>query len=118
MEADHYEIVETEAFLKVKKHYSRKYQSVPKDVELFKKVLLARPDDGNTLLANSNPATRYLRKSRMACTSLGRGQSGSFRVFYIQDTTARTLTLLIFALRSEEHDVDYAKLGAILKGMQ
>jgi len=115
MEQDRYEITEERAFLKQKKDYSKKYPSLPKDVALFGKVVIARPDDGKILKSGGSPARLHLRKSRMVCKSLGRGKSGGFRVFYVQDILKRKLHLIAMALRSEERSVDYKELEGYLE---
>lgn len=115
MEQDRYEIIEERVFLKQKKGYSKKYPSLPKDVKLFRKVVAVRPDDGKILKSDGNPARLHLRKSRMVCKSLGKGKSGGFRVFYIQDILKRELHLVAMVPRSKEKNVDYKELGEYLK---
>lgn len=110
-----YQIIEAPSFQKQKKDYNKKYLSIEKDVEVFKKVLLVRPDDGAPLKSDGNPPRLYLRKSRMGCRSLGRGQSGSFRVFYIQDLLKKEIHLLVMARRDDENKVDYRELYKYLE---
>lgn len=115
MESEHYEIIEEYTFLKQKKSYSKRYRSLPGDIKLFKRVVMARPDDGKILMSDGSPARLHVRKSRMACKSLGKGKSSSFRVFYVQDVLKKKLYLLAMVPRSEEGEVNYKELEKYLE---
>jgi len=68
-----YEIVTTDYFDKQVKTLSKKYRSLPNDLDVFKKELLKNPLIGDDLGNNT-------RKVRMAIASKNKGKSGGARV--------------------------------------
>ncbi|MFH1694413.1 MAG: hypothetical protein ABH880_01505 [Patescibacteria group bacterium] len=117
-EHDEYKVLEDAGFTKDKKKCSKKYQSVSTDVSLLKDVLRVSPDDGSLLnsCGGENPKA-HLRKSRMKCKSLGKGESAGFRVFYIQNIETKEVYLLAMVIKAKECEVSFNDLRKILKSV-
>ena len=68
-----YKTEATDIFDRDIKRLSKKYRSLPDDLEVFKKELLENPTMGDDL-------GNQMRKMRMAIASKGKGKSGGARV--------------------------------------
>ncbi len=110
MDQNHYEIIEDEGFLKDKEKYSRKYPSLiddpdKNDIERYKKVLRANPNDGRLRKTISEGV--FLYKSDIFCKSLGKGQRGGMQVWFVRSVSKMKIYLVLMYPKSDEsaHEV-------------
>jgi len=88
----------TDLFDREVKRLSKKYHSLPDDLENFKKELLENPTMGDKI-------SNDVRKVRMAIASKGKGKSGGARVItctILIDTHSSTIYLLTIYDKSEQ----------------
>ena len=89
------------------KRLSKKYHSMKKDLQEFKKSLIGNPYQGSSL-------GRGVRKVRMAIASKGKGKSGGARVITYVKVVSKTIFLVEVYLKSEYTSVDEVAIIAKL----
>lgn len=100
----------TSIFEKYFKRYSKKYRSLPEDIEALSKILIQNPTIGTNLGNN-------IYKIRLSSKSKNKGKSGGFRVItYLvtQKNDNYEVNLIIIYDKSDIKDIPKQKLLKIV----
>jgi hypothetical protein len=106
-----FEIITTPTFDKEFKRLKKKYNSLPKDLEVFEKELLENTNIGIDLGGN-------IRKVRVAVKSKNKGKSGGVRVItysVILKITDRIIFLVTLFDKSEKENIPDSEIKQIIK---
>lgn len=106
-----YEVVFTDTFKDCVKHLKKRYPSVADDVKQAIHVLMGSPAVGNVI-----PNSNGVRKLRLRNSSVNKGKSGGFRLFYfVKDEPRATLWFLLLISKNEQEDVEPELLRKALR---
>jgi hypothetical protein len=94
-----------EAFLKEAKRLTKKYPSLPEDIERLKQSLIEKPDQGILIRKGA-------RKIRLAITSKGKGKSGGARVITYTMEIEKVIYLLYIYDKSDTANVPDVDIDA------
>jgi hypothetical protein len=106
-----YAITTTKDFENQFKRLLKKYHSLRRDMEIFKKDLLANPEMGDDLGNNT-------RKVRMAIASKNKGKSGGARVITCMvfvDIASADIYLLTIYDKGEQDSISRKEIGHLKK---
>jgi len=107
---------ETPEFLKEYKRLAKKYRSLPKDLDLFKRLLEQFPKGtGNQMPILYQENDIYIIKSRLACESL----RGSFlRVIYAYQESCVTIFFLELYYKGDKEAEDETRIKQFLSSKE
>jgi mRNA-degrading endonuclease RelE of RelBE toxin-antitoxin system len=89
---------------------SRKYRRLPQDLAVLDTMLPANPQVGDSIPGFADTVF----KVRLASSDMKKGKSGGFRVIYHLNEGTQTVTLLDIYAKSEQENLDLARLQAAL----
>lgn len=104
-------VIPTSFFEKRFKRFSKKFNSLPDEIEQLEKELIANPKLGESLGAG-------LYKVRLASKDKGKGKSGGFRIItYLIEETAEDVNIYLIIIydKSEESSISKSKLIEFVK---
>lgn len=97
-------------FKKDLKHLIKKYQSLPEDLEGFKKILRTRPiEEGKHFHRLSQMGNYTVMKARLFCRYL---KGASLRIVYAYNEKTSTITFIEVYYKGEQENHDGARVRA------
>jgi len=94
--------------LSVKK-LEKRFPSVKKDVRLAVEVLLENPELGVLI-----PDSSGVRKLRLRNSDMKRGKSGGYRLLYLFDETAESISFLLLYAKSDRENITQHEIQQLL----